>query len=172
MATPFIGEIKMFGGDFAPSGWALCDGQPLAISQNSGLFSLLSNTFGGDGMTTFGLPDMRGRIPIHVGTGPGLTPRIWGQTGGVENVTLTTAQIPGHGHSSANSASNREANRSNPVGAVPARTTTEAAYASAGTDTINATTGASGSGNGHNNLPPIQCVTFIIALTGIFPSET
>ena len=93
---PFIGLIVMFGGNFAPRGWALCDGQLLSISSNSALFSILGTTYGGDGRTTFGLPDLRGRVPMHPGTGPGLSPRTLGQKSGTETVQLTTAQLPPH----------------------------------------------------------------------------
>ena len=95
---PFIAEIIMFGGNFAPRGWAFCDGALLPISQNTALFSLLGTTYGGDGRTTFGLPDLRGRVAIHPGTGPGLSTVRLGEKGGVENVVLTTAQMPAHGH--------------------------------------------------------------------------
>ena len=98
MAQPYIGEIRMFGGNFAPLGWAFCDGQLLAIAQNDALFSLIGTTYGGDGQSTFALPDLRGRIPIHQGQGPLLTPRQIGETGGSETVTLTPAQLPTHTH--------------------------------------------------------------------------
>ena len=98
MSEPFIGEIRMFAGSFAPRGWALCDGQLLAVSQNDALFSLLGTIYGGDGRTTFGLPDMRGRIPIHFGSGPGLTPRTLGNKFGSEHETLITNQLPSHSH--------------------------------------------------------------------------
>ena len=98
MSEPFVGEIRMFAGNFAPRGWAFCDGQLLAVSQNDALFSLLGTIYGGDGRTTFGLPDMRGRIPIHAGHGPGLSERRLGAKGGAEQVTLTVNQMPSHGH--------------------------------------------------------------------------
>src|SRR5262245_22132190 len=96
---PFLGEIRWVGFNFAPIGWALCDGQILSISQNTALFSLLGTTYGGNGQTTFALPDMRGRVPLHPGTGPGLTQRVAGEAGGQESVTLTTAALPSHSHS-------------------------------------------------------------------------
>ncbi len=98
MSEPFVGEIRMFAGNFAPRGWAFCDGQLLAVSQNDALFSLLATVYGGDGRTTFGLPDLRGRIPIHAGTGPGLSPRRLGAKFGTEEETLTVNQLPSHSH--------------------------------------------------------------------------
>src|SRR5262245_26202423 len=98
MSDPFIAEIKMFGGNFAPLGWATCDGQLLPISQYTALFSLLGTTYGGDGVTNFALPDLRGRVPMHPGQGPGLSPRTLGEKAGTETVTLTTAQLPAHNH--------------------------------------------------------------------------
>src|SRR5215213_7415071 len=98
MSNPYIGEIRMFGGNFPPSGWAFCDGQLLPISENDALFNLIGTTYGGDGESTFALPDLRGRTPVHTGTGPGLSPYTMGEGGGVESVTLTTQQIPTHNH--------------------------------------------------------------------------
>src|SRR5215204_1510650 len=98
MADPFVAEIRIFPFTFAPSGWAFCQGQLLPISQNTALFSLLGTTYGGDGRTTFGLPDLRGRAPMHPGQGVGLTSRDWGQTGGSDTVTLTAAELPSHSH--------------------------------------------------------------------------
>src|SRR3954469_17349802 len=99
MSEPFVGEIRMFGGNFAPAGWAFCNGALLPISENETLFNLIGNTYGGDGQETFGVPDLRGRIPIHVGQGPGITQNYQlGQSGGVETVTLTTQQMPFHTH--------------------------------------------------------------------------
>ena len=105
MSDPFIAEIIMFGGNFAPRGWAFCDGQLLSISSNSALFSILGTTYGGDGRTTFGLPDLRGRVAMHPGSGPGLTQRRLGEKSGMETVTLTTNQIPSHNHTATATAS-------------------------------------------------------------------
>ena len=129
MSDPFIGEIKMFAGNFAPRGWALCDGQLLAVSQNDALFSLFGTIYGGDGRTTFGLPDLRGRIPIHAGSGPGLSPRRLGAKGGAENVTLTTAQLPAHKHDIF--ASSAGASAGNPLNNVSANTAPTNVYSTA-----------------------------------------
>jgi microcystin-dependent protein len=98
MSSPFVGEIRMFGGNFAPAGWAFCSGQLMPISENDVLFNLIGTTYGGDGQETFALPDLQGRLPMHMGTGPGLSPRTIGEMGGVESVTLTTQQTPVHNH--------------------------------------------------------------------------
>src|SRR3954453_18765030 len=114
MSEPFIGEIKLFAGNFAPRGYALCNGQLLAISQNPALFSILGTTYGGNGQTTFGLPDLRGRVPMHAGQGPGLTPRSLGEQSGTETVTLLSTQMPAHSHSL--TADNNSADVTDPTG--------------------------------------------------------
>ena len=160
----------MFAGNFAPRGWAFCDGQLLAISQNEALFSLVGTYYGGDGRTTFGLPDMRGRIPIHAGSGPGLSRRNIGAKGGGENATPTQAQLPSHKHKSA---SRNPANRGNAEGNVLADTGGTPIY-SYGGNLIEMAPEASvnvGGGQQHNNIMPFQCVSFIIALVGIYPSR-
>jgi microcystin-dependent protein len=119
---PFIGEIKMFGGNFAPRGFAFCDGQLLSISQNTALFAILGTTYGGDGRTTFGLPDLRGRVPVHAGTGPGLSSYRIGQKGGTETTTITVANLPAHSHPYAAPAVSEDGNTSVPTGAVPGGT--------------------------------------------------
>ena len=119
MSEPFVGKIRMFAGNFAPRGWAFCDGQLLAVSQNDALFSLLGTIYGGDGRTTFGLPDLRGRIPIHAGTGPGLSPRSLGNKAGTEIETLTVNQIPSHTHSW--QATSDDAQDRSPIGNAPAK---------------------------------------------------
>ena len=171
MSEPFVGEIRMFAGNFAPRGWAFCDGQLLAVSQNDALFSLLGTIYGGDGRTTFGLPDLRGRIPLHAGTGPGLSARRLGSKGGAENVTLTTNQLASHSHDwNANKAA---ATGSAPAGKVVAEGVGSTLYkavdqtVSFASDVI-ANTGGS---QPHTNLMPTLCVNFIIALFGIYPSR-
>jgi microcystin-dependent protein len=174
MSEPFVGEIRMFAGNFAPRGWAYCDGQLLAVSQNDALFSLLGTIYGGDGRTTFGLPDMRGRIPIHAGSGPGLSSRRLGAKGGGEDVTLTDNQLPSHNHTPLK-ASNAQANSTDPAG----QSTSKAdkfSYRPAGgfppNQAMNAAAiGSVGSRQAHTNLMPFLCIHFIIALFGIYPSR-
>ena len=173
MSEPFIGEIRMFAGNFAPRSWALCDGQLLAVSQNDALFSLFGTIYGGDGRTTFGLPDLRGRIPIHAGNGPGLSQRQLGQKLGVENVTLTTNQLAAHTHSF--SASQDTASSNNPQGNVLANAATTNIYGNGGSSDANLDTQAvtnTGGGQTHTNVMPSLCVNFIVALLGIYPSRS
>ncbi len=173
MSEPFVGEIRMFAGSFAPRGWAFCDGQLQAISQNDALFSLLGTIYGGDGRTTFGLPDLRGRIPIHAGTGPGLSPRRLGAKGGVEKVTLTVNQLPSHKHDARASAA--AASSGSPVNNVSASTSPTNIYSTALAVSQNmngAAISQSGGSQSHTNLMPALCVNFIIALFGIYPSRT
>ena len=172
MSEPFVGEIRMFAGNFAPRGWAFCDGQLLAVSQNDALFSLLGTISGGDGRTTFGLPDLRGRLPIHAGSGPGLSQRTLGSKGGEENVTLTVDQLPSHRHDAF--ASSSGASSGNPAGNVSANTTPTNVYATAlavTQDMNGAAISQTGGSRPHTNLMPFLCVHFIIALFGIYPSR-
>ena len=172
MSEPFLGEIRMFAGTFAPRGWALCDGQLLAISQNDVLFSLLGTIYGGDGRTTFGLPDLRGRIPVHVGSGPGLIPRSIGQEGGRERVTLALDELPAHGHDLLGTTD--RADSPNPAGRLVATSTTADLYI-VETPTValaNDSVDSVGGSQAHDNLMPFVCINFIIALVGIFPSRT
>ena len=171
MSDPFVGEIRMFAGNFAPQGWALCDGQLLAISQNDVLFSLVGTTYGGDGQNTFGLPDLRGRIPLHMGQGPGLSSRTIGQNGGSETVTLTPAQLPAHGH--VLNADSGAANSTDPLGRLPAASTGSSTYGNlAPSVAMRADAVASAGGNqAHDNMMPFLCINFIIALFGIYPSR-
>jgi microcystin-dependent protein len=167
MASPYIAQITLFAGNFAPRGWAFCDGQIMAISQNTALFSLLGTTYGGDGRTTFALPDLRGRAPVHAGSsgGPGLTPRLLGEQGGEEAHTLTQNEMPSHAHGGHASSSDQTTNR--PSGAYPAR---GGVYASS----QNATTGPGeqiGGGQPHANMQPYLGLNYIIAVEGIFPSR-
>jgi len=170
-SEPFLAEIIMFGGNFAPRGWALCDGQLLAISQYSALFSLLGTTYGGDGRTTFGLPDMRGRVPMHAGNGPGLTPRNLGQKGGQERVTLSVGQMPSHMHSV--NAQSENGNAEVPTGNYWAKKSRDDDYSTAPPDVtmnVNAISPAGGD-QSHENMQPYTVVNFIIALQGVFPSR-
>ena len=169
MSEPFLGEIKMFAGNFAPRGFAKCDGQLLAINQNDALFSLLGTIYGGDGRTTFGLPGLRGRTPIHYGSGPGLTPRPIGAKSGQERVFLAAGDLPAHKH--ALRAENDAANSFGPANNVLANTST-AIYVSGGSTPMEGTSITNtGGGAAHNNMMPWQCICYIIALTGIFPSR-
>lgn len=171
MSEPFVGEIRMFAGNFAPRGWAFCDGQLLAVSQNDALFSLLGTIYGGDGRTTFGLPDLRGRIPIHAGTGPGLSPRRLGSKGGEEAVTLTVNQLPSHTHPLQASADS--ATGPNPATSVLAETLTDRVYRDDTQDVNMAPSSITsvGGSQAHTNIMPFLCVHFIIALFGIYPSR-
>lgn len=171
MAQPYVGEIRMFGGNFAPAGWMFCEGQLLPISENETLFQLIGTTYGGDGESTFALPDLRGRIPIHMGTGPSGTTYQLGETGGVESVTLTVNQIPVHSH--ALLAAGVVANDPNPAGNVPAESSAVALYQSGAPSAAMANSiGLVGGSQPHENLQPFLCVNFIISLFGIFPSPT
>lgn len=176
MSEPFLGEIKMVGFNFPPRGWATCEGQLLPISQNSALFSLLGTTFGGDGRTTFGLPDMRGRFPIGVGNGPGLDSKTWGERAGQEDVTLNTNQIPNHTHSGGTvQTTTAVGNQTSPDGNFLATANDgESNYSDAeatGNLGGNTAIGLTGGGQSHNNMPPFLSIYFVIALQGIFPSR-
>jgi microcystin-dependent protein len=170
MSSPYIGEIRMFAGNFAPLGWMMCEGQLLPISENDVLFNLIGTTYGGDGQETFQLPDLRGRLPIHQGQGIGGSNYIIGQNGGVEEVTLTVNQIPVHGHWAQGTSA--DADRRNPKNALLAKST-EAAYAAPGATTqMNASlSDVSGGSQPHTNFQPYLCVNFIISLFGIFPNQ-
>jgi microcystin-dependent protein len=171
MSEPFVGEIRMFAGNFAPRGWAFCDGQLLAVSQNDALFSLFGTIYGGDGRTTFALPDLRGRIPIHAGQGPGLSQRRLGSTGGVETVTLTVNQLPSHSHQL--KASSQVANTPNPETNVLANAASSDPYEEVADEALAAGSITSvGGSQSHTNLMPFLCINFIVALFGIYPSRT
>ena len=164
MSEPFLGEIVAFAGNFAPRGWAFCDGQLLAISQNTALFSILGTTYGGDGRTTFALPDLRGRVPMHPGNGPGLSSRRLGEKGGSESNRISTANLP----AITRPVSSLPADQTDPSNAVPAESETPA-YTRR---TANASSASSSSPNTPvNNVQPFTCVNYIIALQGIFPSR-
>ena len=169
-AEPFIGEISMFAGNFAPRGWAFCEGQLLPISQNSALFSLLGTTYGGDGRTTFALPDLRGRVPMHPGTGPGLSNYRLGQKGGAETTTLTVAQLPSHSHPI--QANEKSPTINDPKNAVMANLgPIPGIYArDAGTITMKPT-GNTGGNQSVDIRQPYCTVNYIIALQGVYPSR-
>ena len=168
-----MGEIRMVGFNFAPTGWAKCEGQLLSIAQNTALFSLLGTTYGGDGQTTFGLPDLRGRVPLGPGQGPGLTNRDLGEQGGAENVTLTTSEMPIHSHSLIGT--NTTATNARPLGRTLAKVdpVTTNAYVDVAPDAPMepGSIGNAGASQPHENMQPYLGVTFIIALQGIFPSR-
>lgn len=163
---PFLGQIIMFGGNFAPRGWAFCDGQLLPISQNQSLFALLGTTYGGDGRTTFALPDLRGRAPIHAGNGPGLSDRRLGSRGGSETNTLIESQLPSHTHAIG---TKEEGNTDDPSGAYVAGDGTNAFADSSDGNLL--PTGATGGNQSVNNMQPFLAVSYIIALQGTFPSR-
>lgn len=171
MGSPFIGEIRMFGGTFAPAGWHFCDGSIIAIDQNTALFQLIGTTYGGDGINTFALPDLRGRLPVHQGTGVGTgTPYIIGEKSGTETVTLTVNQIAQHNHSVA---ALTTANAATPSGSVYGGNTIDPIF-TANAPSAQMAGGMIGIGGGsqpHSNVMPYLCVTFIISLFGIFPSQ-
>lgn len=174
MAEPFLSEIRMFGGNFAPRGWATCDGQILAISQNTALFSLLGTNFGGNGQTTFGLPDMRSRFPMHQGSGGGLTPRSMGEQGGEANVTLNPGEMASHTHPISGAViANSTATATPSNTSLFTNSAPNALYAITPVTLSLAPQSISLQGGSlpHNNLQPYLVVTFIIALEGVFPSR-
>lgn len=177
MSEPFVAEIRIFAGNFAPRGWAFCDGQLLPIANNTALFSLIGTTYGGDGRSTTALPNLQGRAPMHPGRGPGLTARRLGEREGVETVTLAEAQIPSHDHT-ARASSNRGAS-----GVGPGQTSSLAAagfgdqlyqsdVSSDLVDMASETVASTGGGAAHANLQPFLVMNFIIALVGLYPSRS
>ncbi len=164
MAQPYVGEIRMFAGNFAPAGWMFCDGQLLPISENETLFQLIGTTYGGDGESTFALPQLQGRLPMHQGNG-----FILAETGGVEEVTLTVQQIPQHTH--AWIASTAPGNVNNPNNAYLANSTSVKIYLEDSEDStmFNSSVSPIGGSQPHTNFQPYLCVNFIISLFGIFP---
>jgi microcystin-dependent protein len=173
MAQPYVGEIRMFAGNFAPAGWQFCDGSLLPISENETLFQLIGTTYGGDGQSTFAVPDLRGRVPVHQGTlsGSGTTFSL-AQSGGVESVTLTLNQLPAHTHAFV--ASQNQAGTTNPpanvVGQIPGGSIyiEDDATVALAPGTI----GTVGGSQPHDNFQPYLCISFILSLFGIFPSQT
>jgi microcystin-dependent protein len=167
MAQPYVGEIRMFGGNFAPAGWQFCDGSLLPISNFETLFNLIGTTYGGDGQTTFAVPDLRGRLPIHFGNGFTLA-----ETGGVEEVTLTVAQIPAHSHPFLGSSD--VANSPNPATSLVARSLQVNIFINGNPTSPMSPQfcGSVGGSQPHSNMQPYLCISFIISLFGIFPSPT
>ena len=171
MSDCYVAEIRVFGFNFPPRGWAACDGQLLPISQNTALFSLLGTTYGGDGRSTFGLPDLRGRFPVQAGQGPGLSDRSLGELGGEAAVTLTNAQVPAHTHTLMAALSptspSPAGNALAPIngGAVAYRS------GAAATPMASSSIGSAGAGQAHENRHPYVALQFCIALQGIFPSR-
>jgi microcystin-dependent protein len=168
MAQPYVGEIRIFAGNFAPAGWMFCEGQLLPISENEVLFQLIGTTYGGDGQSTFALPDLRGRIPLHQGNG-----FILAETGGAEEITLTVSQIPAHTHPLLGSTATASSN--DPSGNVGARVTVAGVFPY-GTDAplqplSPSAVGSVGGSQPHTNFQPYLCVDFIISLFGIFPHQ-
>jgi microcystin-dependent protein len=172
MAQPYVGEIRMFAGNFAPAGWMFCEGQLLPISENETLFQLIGTTYGGDGEATFALPDLRGRLPIHQGQGPGTSNRQLAETGGSEEVTLTVQQLPIHTHPLLVNAGAGAAN--SPTNHVLASSPSIDLYRESSPSVQLAPTsvGPVGGSQPHSNFQPYLCIDFIISLFGIFPSPT
>jgi microcystin-dependent protein len=167
MSEPFLGEIRIFGFNFAPRGWAFCNGQILSIAQNTALFSLLGTTYGGNGQTTFALPNLQSRVPVHFGQGPGLSSYALGQQAGTESVTLLVTQLPQHNHTVG--ASTQSDITGNPTGNVPAG---GASYDTTANAAMSSTMiGQTGGNQPHENLQPYLALNFCIALAGIFPSR-
>ena len=175
MSEPFVAEIRIFAGNFAPFRWAFCNGQLMPISQNTALFSLLGTTYGGNGQTTFALPDLQGRAPMHPGSGPGLTPRDLGETGGSDQITLTPNQMPPHTHGL--QASSATATSSDPTGNLLASPAANPKFTSLYSNAVGGAAlspsalSTAGGGQPHNNLQPYLALSFIIALQGVFPAR-
>lgn len=170
MAQPYVGELRIFAGNFAPAGWMFCEGQLLPISENETLFQLIGTTYGGDGQSTFSLPDLRGRLPIHQGTSNGTTYQI-AETGGAEEVTLSISQIPSHSHPMLGASGN--GSQANPKNNVLASSTLVKLYSGEAADTAMAATSITSVGGSqpHTNFQPYLCLNYIISLFGIFPSQ-
>lgn len=178
----YLGEIRMFAGNFAPLGYMLCQGQLISIAQNDALFALLGTTYGGDGVNTFALPDLRGRVPIHMGQGPGLTNRTIGQVSGSESVTLMSANFPAHVHpvsgtlsmmTRGDAAGNYSSPTAHSIATAPAKkffSKTGTGQVMAGLDAT-ATIGTAGASQPHNNMQPYLVINFIIAIVGVFPPQ-
>ncbi|MGH2553962.1 MAG: phage tail protein [Chitinophagaceae bacterium] len=169
---PFVGEIKLFAGNFSIMGHAYCQGQLMPISQNEALFSLIGTTYGGDGVTTFGLPDLRGRVPLHQGNGAGLSPRTIGENGGTETVTLTANQLPSHTHAmNCNAGTGNSSTPANNFWAAQPALLQYAAASTASSALKSNAVSNSGNSQPHPNLQPYLTINYLIALEGIFPSR-
>jgi len=173
MGEPFVGEIRMFGGSFAPAGWAMCQGQLMPISENDTLFNLIGTTYGGDGQETFGIPDLQGRVPMHAGQGPGISQNYQiGEQAGVESVTLTSQTTPTHTHAFV-ATSNTALSTSPSDNVMAAGITTKMYTEDVANQPLNGTViTPQGGSQPHENLQPYLCLTFIISLFGVFPSQT
>lgn len=170
MSDPYIGEIRLVGFNFAPQGWALCDGQLLSIAENDALFTLIGTTYGGDGQSTFALPDFRSRIPIHQGTGSSGTNYTIGENGGTETVTLSVNQIPAHAHPA--QAQSGAGNQAGPGGNIWASSSLNQYNSSAADSDMNALAITSlGGSQPHDNMMPFLTINFVISLFGIYPSQ-
>lgn len=175
MSEPFIAEIRIFAGNFAPRGWAFCDGQLLPVAQNTALFSLIGTTYGGDGRTTTALPDLQGRAPMHPGRGPGLTARRLGQKLGVETVTLNETQMPAHTHAARALAGASTTPTPSSVEALATSAKGRAYNSNAGAPLVDMASSAlssAGGGQAHGNLQPFLALNYIIALQGLYPSRS
>jgi microcystin-dependent protein len=172
MGQPYVGEIRIFGGSFAPAGWAFCNGQLMPISENDVLFQLIGTTYGGDGAQTFAMPDLRGRLPLHMGTGSSGTTYQIGEASGVEDVTLTTNQIPSHTHPFL--ATTAAGAAASPLNAVLSASGSSNVYRQGPGAAVlsNQMVSPTGGSQPHTNMQPYLCVDFIISLFGIFPSQT
>ena len=177
MAQPFLGEIKLFAGNFQIRGWAYCNGQLLSIAQNDALYTLLGTTYGGDGVNTFALPNLQSRVLIHQGTGGGLTTRVLGESSGVENASVSTTQLPAHTHQVI--AATADGTTTSPANALPAAPSLPGSFgylsgtATGTTDAAPAPTAISSVGNSvpHNNIMPVLALNYLIALEGVYPQQ-
>ncbi len=174
MSEPFVAEIRIFAGNFAPRGWAFCDGQLLPVSQNTALFSLIGTTYGGDGRSTTALPNLQGRVPMHPGRGPGLTSRRLGQRGGSEQISLTESQMPNHMHSLAATPNSGTTNIPSPSRSLSRSGFDRLYQTETSSNTVYLSGQALDSNGGsqpHSNVQPILAMNFIIALVGLYPSR-
>lgn len=180
MSQPYVGQILMFGGNFPPAGWMFCNGQILPISENETLFNLIGTTYGGDGQSTFALPNLQGRVPVHMGTGSGLSTYVIGESGGTESVTLTTQQIPAHNHlptTNTNGGTSAQLSTQSTLGDETSNASggNAFAYLPAGGTQVTMppqTVGQTGGSQPHENMMPYLCVSFVISLFGVYPTPT